>query len=145
MFNAKGTVYHPSVLQLNLDNINRLPHSKYPNRKKQGNVPARDSNPRHSVCKADAQTIRPPVPAPRIYRSVTNVTCSKNHTIVSIIVDFYSNYIRKHLKLQIYACLDTDHIFLCELQKVQDFERFSLPGRDISWILTNWLRIAGTT
>ena len=43
--NMKGTVYQPRVLQLNLDNINGLPHSKYPNRKKMGNLPARESNP----------------------------------------------------------------------------------------------------
>ena len=34
--NMKGTVFPPRVLQLNLDNINRLPHSKYQNRKNQG-------------------------------------------------------------------------------------------------------------
>ena len=34
--NMKGTVFQPRMLQLNLDNINRLPHSKYPNRKSQG-------------------------------------------------------------------------------------------------------------
>ena len=32
----KGTVFQPRVLQLNLDNINRLPHSKYPDRKNRG-------------------------------------------------------------------------------------------------------------
>ena len=34
--NMKGTVFQPKVLQLNLDNINRLPHSKYPDRKNRG-------------------------------------------------------------------------------------------------------------
>ena len=29
----KGTVFQPEVLQLNLDNINRLPHSKFPEEK----------------------------------------------------------------------------------------------------------------
>ena len=33
----KGTAFQPRVLQLNLDNINRLPHSKYPDRKKKKN------------------------------------------------------------------------------------------------------------
>ena len=33
MNNVKGTVFQPRVLQLNLDNMNRLTHSKYPNRK----------------------------------------------------------------------------------------------------------------
>ena len=32
----KGTVFQPRVLQLNLDNINRLTHSKYPDRKNWG-------------------------------------------------------------------------------------------------------------
>ena len=45
--NMKGTVFQPKMLQLNLDNINRLPHSKYLDRKN------RDSNPRPSACKAD--------------------------------------------------------------------------------------------
>ena len=45
-----GTFFQPRVLQLNLDNINRLPHSKYPDRKKSGNLPAQDSNPRPSAC-----------------------------------------------------------------------------------------------
>ena len=31
--NTKGTVLQPRVLQLNFDNINQLPHSKYPDRK----------------------------------------------------------------------------------------------------------------
>ena len=34
--NMKGTVFQPRVLQFNLDNINRLPHSKYPDRKNRG-------------------------------------------------------------------------------------------------------------
>ena len=34
--NMKGTVFQPRMLQLNLDNINRLPHSKYPDRKNRG-------------------------------------------------------------------------------------------------------------
>ena len=36
--NMKGSVYQPRVLQLNLhvDNINWLPHSKYPDRKNRG-------------------------------------------------------------------------------------------------------------
>ena len=68
----KGTVFQPSVLQLN---INRLPHSKYPDRKKSGNVPAWDSNPRPSACKVDAQIIghQPP----QIYRSGTDVFMDK--------------------------------------------------------------------
>ena len=33
IFDMRGTVFQPRVLQLNLDNINRLPHSKYPDRK----------------------------------------------------------------------------------------------------------------
>ena len=46
--NMKGTVFQPRVLQLNLDNINQLPHSKYPDRKKSGNLLARESKP--SAC-----------------------------------------------------------------------------------------------
>ena len=34
--NMKGTVFQPRVLQLNLDDINRLPHNKYPNINNQG-------------------------------------------------------------------------------------------------------------
>ena len=37
----KGTVFQPRVLELNLHNMTRLPHSKYHDRKKSGNVPAR--------------------------------------------------------------------------------------------------------
>ena len=55
--------FQPRMLQLNLDNTNRLPHSKYPDRKKSGNVLVHDSNPQPSACKADTQTIRPPAPA----------------------------------------------------------------------------------
>ena len=55
IFIMKGTVFQPRVLQLSLDSILR--------QKKSGNVQARDSNPRPSACKADAQTIRPPDPA----------------------------------------------------------------------------------
>ena len=51
----------PTQSVINLDNIRRVPYSKYPNRKKKsGNV---DSNPRSSACKADAQTKRPLAPA----------------------------------------------------------------------------------
>ena len=32
--NTKGTVFQPRVLQWNLDNMNQLPHSKHPDRKK---------------------------------------------------------------------------------------------------------------
>ena len=32
----EGTVFQPRVLQLNLDNINRLLHGKYPDRKNRG-------------------------------------------------------------------------------------------------------------
>ena len=35
-YREEGTVFQPRVLQLNLDNINRLPHGKYPDRKKSG-------------------------------------------------------------------------------------------------------------
>ena len=34
--NMKATVFQPRLLQLNLDNINQLLHSKYPNRKNWG-------------------------------------------------------------------------------------------------------------
>ena len=45
IYRKEGTVFQPRVLQLNLDNINRLPHGKYPDRKKKsGNIPARESN-----------------------------------------------------------------------------------------------------
>ena len=40
----KGTVFPHRVLQVNLDNINRLPHH-IPRQKKSGNVPVRESNP----------------------------------------------------------------------------------------------------
>ena len=34
--NTKGTVFRRRVLQLNFDNINQFPHSKYPDRKNRG-------------------------------------------------------------------------------------------------------------
>ena len=37
------------------------------------------------------------------------VQCPKNHVNLSIIVDFFSLFIKLHLRLQIYACLDTSH------------------------------------
>ena len=36
IYRKEGTVFQPRVLQLNLDNINWLPHGKYPDRKNQG-------------------------------------------------------------------------------------------------------------
>ena len=66
----KGTFIQSKGLQLNLDNLNRLLHSKIPRQKKSGNVPARKSNPRPSACKADAQPTLPPAPndAPGYYQ-----------------------------------------------------------------------------
>ena len=67
----KGTVFQPGVLQLNLDNTNRLPHSKYPDRKNSGNLPAWESNPRLLRAR---QTPKPlDHRLPRIYRSDTDV------------------------------------------------------------------------
>ena len=40
---------------------------EYPDRQKFGNVLARESNTRPSVCKADAQTTRPPATSPVLY------------------------------------------------------------------------------
>ena len=44
------------------------PAQQIPGHKKSGNVPAQNSNPRPSACKADVQTITPP--APRGYTAV---------------------------------------------------------------------------
>ena len=56
----EGTVIQPRVLQLNLDNINRLPHVKYPERKKIGGM-CRCGNRTydliHSACKAGAKNM----------------------------------------------------------------------------------------
>ena len=53
----KGTVFRPRVLQLNLDNINRLPHSKHPDRKNRGT--RRCENQTHDPPRA-RQTSKPP-------------------------------------------------------------------------------------
>ena len=47
--NTKGRVFQPRVLQLNLDNIIRLLHSKHPDRKKLGNLPTWELNTRPSA------------------------------------------------------------------------------------------------
>ena len=65
----KGTVFHlfrgsmsfpTQNVTIKLRQHKSTPAQQIPQQKKSGNLPARNSNPRPSACKADAQTIRPP-------------------------------------------------------------------------------------
>ena len=48
----------------------------------------------------------------KVFRvNLESVQCPKNHANLLIIIDLYSVYNTLHLKLQIYACFDTDHNF----------------------------------
>ena len=69
--NIKGIVFQPRVLQLNLDNINRLPHSKYPDRKNQG-ICWR-GNWTHDLLRARQMPKPLDHQLPRIYSSETDV------------------------------------------------------------------------